>query len=104
MANRIRWCARFAGTFLLSIDKTDTVPGDPWIGHLLSRSPVRPCDESFPARDEQIAKEAVENTIRYDLDFGRYAHRLDKELNWKPCDLSEEEWQQERTRFIETGE
>jgi hypothetical protein len=54
--------------------------------------------------NEEIAKEAVESTIRYDVSFGKYAHRLDKELKWQACDLSEEEWEQERIRFIETGE
>jgi hypothetical protein len=102
MAHRIRWCARFAGTFLPWVDKTDTNPSHPWTGHVLSRHPFKPCDENYPCPNEEVAKEAVENTIRNG--FAGYAHRLEKELKWEACDLSDDEWEQERARFIESGE
>jgi hypothetical protein len=108
MGNRIRWCARFAGTFLLWVEEVvpDPESGPPWRGHVFSRPPAKPCDESFTARDEESAKEDAENTIRNG--FAGYAHRLgkkpEKALEWKACDLSNGEWEQERTRFIETGE
>jgi hypothetical protein len=56
------------------------------------------CDP-FPATSETAAKKDAENTIRNNPFFRDYAGRVG-ELQWKESELSEEEWEEKRNRFI----
>lgn len=60
---------------------------------------IPPTLESFVARDERIAMDACETTIRYDPAYSEYAHRL-PELKWQECEVSDDEWKAQSARFV----
>src|ERR1035438_8784827 len=55
--------------------------------------------ESFVARDERIAMDACETTIKHDPAYSEYAPRL-PELNWQECEVSDDEWNARCARFV----
>jgi hypothetical protein len=106
MPNRKRRYADFAGTFLLWVEEApDHPPPLTWSGHVLMRpTPYNSIKEPwyeppFSASSEAKAKKDVEETIRNHPAFHVFAHRL-SELEWSESNLSEDEWEEKRARFI----
>jgi hypothetical protein len=112
MPNRKRWYAELAGTILMWAEEVDDNP--PWNAYILRRPmagamatpegelvPVQipATRESFVARDERIAMDACETTIKHDPAYSEYAPRL-PELNWQECEVSDDEWNARCARFV----
>jgi hypothetical protein len=113
MPNRKRWYAELAGTFLLWVEEVPDNP--PWKAYILRRPrlgavefpagkfiefQISPTRESFIARDENIAMESAETTIRNDPDYRDYAHRVG-EMKWQKSEVSDEEWQERCAKFVQ---
>ena len=60
------------------------------------------CPDSFLDKSKESAIENAKLTVRQAPQFKEYGHRLG-ELRWKDCTLSEEDWEKQVARFIDTG-
>ena len=112
MPNRKRWYAELAGTFLMWAEHVDENP--PWRAFILRRPSVGALvnsegelvpvqipatSENFIARNEQIAMDGCEATIRNVRAYSEYAHRL-PELKWQECEVSDDEWNARCAQFV----
>ena len=112
MPNRKRWYAELAGTILMWVEEVSDNP--PWEAFILRRpmagAMVNPegelvpvqipaTRESFVARNESIAMDACETTIRNGPTYSEYAHRL-PEVKWQECEVSDDEWKARCAGFI----
>ncbi len=108
MPNRKRCYAWIADTFFLQVEQVEDNP--PWMGYVFRRPqefktgpPEQPIPhtlywgDAFRARDEAIAKDAAETTVRNR--FPEYAHRMERVERFE-SEASEEDWVAERNRFM----
>ena len=109
MLIRKRVYAELAGTILLWGEEMPDNPPFTWNGYAMRRpvmigqETVQFRDECFKGKSEESVVEYLKLTLQNDAQFREYAHRL-RELRWKECEASDDDWEKRVQGFIAEGQ